>query len=244
MCFLKCIWMEKLVDKLHTKDSFRFVDGTRNRNLSSSTILPRVAHTVYPDISSILCERARIPCAEDYLSGTYILTRHSGCAIWSFSQIACQACHCYLGPRGSTRCRPCSQCSIKSRTHPLRKLAGRKIIITQSLSNHSGDYRSGHLLCTQSIINQFSFSKVGLVFCANLKTKACCLAVCLRLHLTHILATDGVYNMLTSDLVQFYNLTYFCQQTIYLANEGNARSRQHQCALGLLHDFCLLGCCS
>lgn len=125
-----------------------------------------------------------------------------------------------------------------------RKLAGRKIIITQSLSNHSGDYRSGHLLCTQSIINQFSFSKVGLVFCASLKTKACCLAVCLRPHLTHILATDGVYNMLTSDLVQFYKLTYFCQQTIYLANEGNARSRQHQCALGLLHDFCLLGCCS
>lgn len=250
MCFLKYIWMEKLVDKLHTKDSFRFVDGTQNRNLASSTILPRVAHTVYPDILSTWCEHARILCAEDYLSETYILRRHSGCAIWSFSQIACQACHCCLGPRGSTRMQTWFSVFYKEQDSPSqdwvkpRKLAGRKIIITQSLSNHSGDYRSGHLLCTQSIINQFSFSKVGLVFCASLKTKAGCLAVCLRLHFTHILATDGVYNMLTSDLVQFYKLTYFCQQTIYLANEGNARSRQHQCALGLLHDFCLLGCCS
>lgn len=125
-----------------------------------------------------------------------------------------------------------------------RNLAGRKIIITQSLSNHSEDYRSGHLLSTQSIINQFSFSKVGLVFCASLKTKACCLAVCLRQYLTHIPAMISVYNMLTLDLVKFYNLTYFCQRTAFLVNEGNAWSRQNQCALGLLHDFCLLGCCS
>lgn len=125
MCFLKYIWVEKLANKLHTKDSFRFVGGTRNRNLSSSTILPRVAPTVYPDILSILCEHMWIHCHENYLLEIYILTGHSGCPIWSFSQIACQACHCYLGPGGSTWCRPCSQYWVKS-----KKLAGRKIIIT------------------------------------------------------------------------------------------------------------------
>lgn len=121
-----------------------------------------------------------------------------------------------------------------------RKLAGQKIIIIYSFSNHSGDYRSGHLLSTQSIINQFSFSTMGLVFCVSLKTKTCCLAGCPRQHLTAWPRTTCCRRLWSS----FHKLVYFINKQFIAVNEKNAWARQNESNFSLSHKFWLLGCCS
>ena len=92
----------------------------------------------------------------------------------------------------------------------------------------------------QSIINQFSFSKVGLVFYVCLKTKTWYLAGCLRQYLIAWPWTVCSHQSQLSFINSFLSIN---KQPIAV-DEKNAWSRQNKSNLSLSCDFQLLGCCS